>query len=96
MASGNETKIVSFEGLRDQIRQLDDFAQNSIKQKVNELNGIVDEISRNWHGANAEKYKKNVEEINTSIDNFRKDCLTKIVEDLDRQVEAYSNYENES
>lgn len=90
----NITNIESFDALKTYINDLSDFAQTSMKQKVNELNGIVDKISENWGGSNSEKYKRNIEEINQAIDDFRQNCLARISDNISRQVESYKEYEN--
>ena len=93
MSTFGITNIQSFDAIKHSINDLDNFAQTNMKNKVRELNDIIDLISRNWQGANSEKYKKNVEEINQAIDEFRRTCLSKIIYDIDEQIKNYHNYE---
>lgn len=90
----NLTNIESFDTIKSYISDLDNYIQGSMKQKINELNSIVDNISKNWSGSNSEKYKRNIEEINNAIEDFRTNCLTRIIDDINNQIENYKNYES--
>ena len=89
-----ETSLLKFEEIKKCVRDLEDFTQVRMKNKVNELNEIVDHIQNNWRGSNSEKYKVKINEINEEIDKFRRECLSKIVENIDAQTSQYQNNEN--
>ena len=70
------------------------IAHDKMISKVRELNSIVDHIESNWRGANSEKYRKGINEINDAIEEFRINCLEHIVTDIEGQVGTYEVNEN--
>jgi uncharacterized protein YukE len=85
--------FIRFEEVKKAILELDNIVNNKMRKKVIELNDIVDHIQENWRGANAERYKKEVEDIINAIDEFRNNYLLKEISNIEAQSSQYSKYE---
>ena len=75
------------------LRDLESLVYDELTQKVNDLNGIVDNIQKNWQGVNAEKFKGQITAIVNAISDFKKNCLDKNLQDINTQIDEYKNNE---
>lgn len=72
---------------------LEELVCGDLTKKVNELNDIVDNISKNWQGSNAERSKQEISNIVDAIDAFKRNCLSKNVENISAQISEYQKNE---
>ena len=85
---------VDYNSLKNnKLKELENVACDEMIKKVNELQGIVDSIEKNWQGSNANRYRKEINDIIDAINNFKHNCIEKNIIDIDTQIGRYQNNE---
>ena len=90
----NKKVFVDYENAKTKtIRDLELLVGDELTRKVNELNEIVDHIAQNWQGSNADRSKKEINDITEAISNFKRTCLDKNLHDISAQIDTYQQHE---
>ena len=85
---------IDYESVRyGKLRELESLCCDELTEKVKALGLIVDSIERNWQGANAEKYRKEINDIIDAIENFKIKVLETNISDISTQAETYAKNE---